>query len=112
MFLLTIHGHFRRVYRPKPEWTTVSGLTLDIEVKKLENEPKKGSNLTKFLYLHLARKELKTKIRRKLCLDVENFKIRCKNICDVKQQQERDEGNNLNYWRSPNKHIKGFPCQK
>ena len=111
-FLLTKDGHFGRVFKPKPEWTSVSGLELDIEVKKWENELKKGSNLTKFLYLHLAPKELKPKIRRKLCLDEENFKICCKNICDVKQQQERDEGNNLNYWGSPNKNFKGFHNKK
>ena len=51
-------------------------------------------------------------MRRKSCLDVENFKICCKTICDVKQQQERDEVNNFNYWGSSNKHFKGFHGKK
>ena len=72
----------------------------------------KGSNITKLLYLHLAPKELKTKIRKKLCLDKENFKICCKNICDVKQQQERDEDNNLNYCGSLTNISKLFIAKK
>ena len=56
----------------------MSGLEQDIEVKKWENELKKGNNLTKFLYLHLAPKEFKIYNGRKLCLDVDNLKLSVK----------------------------------
>ena len=107
-FLLTKDGHFGKVFRPKLKWTTVSNLTLDIEVKKWENELKKSSSLTKFLYLHLAPRELKNKIRRKLCLDLESFNTSCKNLCDVQQQHGKVVANNFNHLGSPCKNFRGI----
>ena len=40
-FLSNIGGKLGRIFRAKPEWHTVSGLSLDIEVRKWETELKK-----------------------------------------------------------------------
>ena len=42
------------------DWHTVSDLSLDLEVRKWETEFKKKDNLTKFLYIHLPPKEMKS----------------------------------------------------
>ena len=87
-FLSNIGGKLGRIFRAKPEWHTVSGLSLNIDIRKWERELKKKNYLTKFLYMHLAPKEMKSRIKEKVFLDIDTFKSHCKNICDINEKKK------------------------
>ena len=105
-FLANRDGQLGRIFRAKPDWHTVSGLSLDLEVRKWETELKKKDSLTKFLYIHLAPKEIKSKVKQKLLLDIDTFKSHCKNVCDINDQKKKEEANNFHYWGNPNKVVR------
>ena len=49
-FLSITKSQLNKIFRPKPNWTTVSGMELAIEAKKFHAELFKDDNLMKFLY--------------------------------------------------------------
>ena len=62
-------------------------------------------NVSQFLYIHLAPKEMKNKIKEKLFLDINTFKNHCKNVCDINEQKKKEEANNFHYWGTPTKYY-------
>ena len=89
-FLSDKNGKLNRIFKPQPNWSTVSGMALTIEVKKYMSELLKGDNLKKYLYLQLAPESLKCKIKEIIGCDIENFEARCMNICDASYQEQKN----------------------
>ena len=83
-------GRLNKIFRPKPNWTTVSGMELAVEAKKFHAELIKGDNLMKFLYLHLAPDHLQSKIKEIIRQDIEKFKARFMDICDTSYQEQKN----------------------
>ena len=96
-YLSNRDGQLGRVFLPQPDFTTLNGQALELEVTKWEAEMRDSNTLRKFLYIHLAPENLKNKMREVLSLDTENYKRRCRDICDVDQQQTREASKIINY---------------
>ena len=60
---------------------------MGLEVTKWEAKIRDSNTLRYFLYIQLTPEQLKSKIREISSLDIDNFKRRCRNICDVDQQR-------------------------
>jgi len=89
-FLSDKNGKLNRIFKPQPNWSTVSGMALTIEVKKYMSELLKGDNLKKYLYLQLAPESLKCKIKEIIGCDIEKFESRCRDICDASYQDQKN----------------------
>ena len=96
-YLSNRDGNVGRVFQPKPEFSSLNGQTLELEVKKWEDEMKDSDTLKKFLYVHLAPEHIEGKIREFLYLDIETFKQRCRDICNADQQRKNRAAKNISY---------------
>ena len=96
-YLSNRDGNVGRVFQPKPEFSSLNGQTLELEVKKWEDEMKDSDTLKKFLYVHLAPEHIEGKIREFLYLDIDKFKLRCRNICYADQQRKNRAAKNISY---------------
>ena len=106
-YLANRDGQLGRVFLPRPDCTTLNGQSLELEVTKWEAEMRDPNTLRKFLYIHLAPDHLKSKMREVLSLDIENYKRRCRDICDVDQQRSREASKNINYSSSRSNQRRG-----
>ena len=106
-YLSNRDGQLGRVFLPRPDFTTLNGQSLELEVTKWEAEMRDPNTLRKFLYIHLAPDRLKSKMREVLSLDIENYKRRCRDICDVDQQRSREASKNINYSSSRSNQRRG-----
>ena len=96
-YLSNRDGQLGRVLLPRPDFNNLNGQALELEVTKWEAEMKDSNTLRKFLYIHLAPEHLKGKMREILSLDIENFKRRCRDICDANHQRSIEASRNINY---------------
>ena len=111
-FLSEKNGKLSRIFRSKPDWSTVSGMELAIEAKKFHAELIKGDNAMKFAFLYLAPDHLKSKIRELVGRDIEKFESRCRDICDASDQRSQEEARNVNYWSNKNQNKASYRNKK
>ena len=103
-FLSAKNGKLTRIFRSKPDRSTVGGMELAIEAKKFHAELVKGDNTMKFAFLYLAPDHLKGEIRETVGRDIEKFEARCMDICDASDQRSQEEARNVNYWSTKNQY--------
>ena len=111
-FLSEKNGKLSKIFRSKPDWSTVSFMELAIEAKKFHAELMKGDNAMKFAFLYLAPDHLKSKIRELVGRDIEKFESRCRDICDASDQRSQEEARNVNYWSNKNQNKASYRNKK
>ena len=92
-FLSNNTGKPKRIFRPLPNWSTVSSLNLEIEVKKYESELLEGDNLRKYFYLQLAPSHLRAKLLEIIDRDIKYFEYKAGKICDADNRLSLEQKN-------------------